>query len=114
MSNPKFTPGPWIIRKERNTYEEGLSEEVWSIYAKQEDGLTFVADCGGTKYAGTHETARLISKAPEMFEALKQAERWLGKMIADCAHKSAVSPEHCERVLEGVSKLIKEIEEVES
>lgn len=71
MSNPKFTPGPWIIRKERNTYEEGLSEEVWSIYAKQEDGLTFVADCGGTKYAGTHETARLISKAPEMYEELR-------------------------------------------
>ena len=48
----------------------------------------------------------LRAKDAEIQAALKNAEKWIGKMIADNAHLQAVSPEHCVKTLEQVSKLI--------
>jgi len=58
---PKFTPGPWIIKHDFNVFKGNRS----------------IAACGG--YASNMEdvtpeniaNARLIAKAPEMYEMLR-------------------------------------------
>ncbi len=49
-----------------------------------------VSNCHGASICDvrTKEEAELIASAPEMLKALKRAERWLGKMVADGSHKN--------------------------
>ena len=46
----------------------------------------------------------------ELLAALKNAERWLGKMIADGGHNNSVAPQHCEQTLRQVSAAINKAE----
>ena len=96
----KHTPRPW---------QSDATNKYYSRHVIRHNGL-IVATVEHSPFDSTQDAeqanARLIAAAPEMLEALENAAMWLGKMIADGAHKNAVAPRHCEVTLDRIEKLI--------
>ena len=76
MSNPKFTPGPWsfsVLSRDRN--------KLGTLYAGDDDDQIDIADfCMDWVDEFKEEeiaNARLIAKAPEMYEMLDNLARKL-------------------------------------
>lgn len=71
-TRPMFTPGPW------NASNGGCGPGTFRIYS--EEPSVFLCAAFSTDYAGAEQVesnARLISAAPEMYEALRAiAERY--------------------------------------
>jgi len=91
MSVAKHTPGPWSVFDRRTALE---------ILA----GETTIADVRQNGQGDAN--AQLIAAAPQMLLALKVAEPWLGKLIADGGHMKAAAPNHAVRSLEMVAAAI--------
>jgi hypothetical protein len=87
MSVAKHTPGPWSVFDRRTTSEIRAGE-------------TTIADVRQNGQGNAN--AQLIAAAPQMLLALKVAEPWLGKLIADGGHLEAAMPNHAVRALEMV------------
>lgn len=94
-----YTKGPWI----------NVSGNIYG----EDNTNCCVAQVRKTRWEGKHKkivdwfnNAELIAAAPDMYEALENAEIWLGKFIADCAHLNAVSPRHCELTFKQVLKAL--------
>jgi hypothetical protein len=60
-----------------------------------------VSDAAGRLMAKAYspDVAILVSAAPELLAALRRCVPWIGKMIADGAHKNSVLPLDCENAL---------------
>ena len=54
----------------------------------------------------TEQEAHLIAAAPELLLAVKRAEMWIGKMIADGAHLNSVAPGQCVTTLRMIEAAI--------
>lgn len=71
MKNTKHTKGPWInLFNPRGP--KGLSHEVWNA-----ERQTLVAS------ELTEANAHLIAAAPEMYEALQAARKYIHSMLAE-------------------------------
>jgi hypothetical protein len=105
MTESKFTPGPWMI-------DGGTCDH--HILAKRKGKLCNVAEA---VYDESNEPSiveidaneRLIEAAPAMFKSLNRLIPWIGRMIADGAHKNTVAPLDCENGLAEAEALIKKI-----
>lgn len=128
MSGPKNTPLDKLKHHVTGAIERGEKEAVEAVVSKTKQvhtpgpwtelraamiGPWKIQDGSGVEVCkldptNTHNVAnaRLIAAAPDMLEALKNAELWLGKFIADCGHLNAVSPRHCEHSFKQVLKAI--------
>lgn len=69
--NAKHTPGPWKVIDRALNGGEGVSIEA-------ENGYTEVCKVNKSYHSRT-ANARLIAAAPELLEALKEAENWLAE-----------------------------------
>jgi hypothetical protein len=103
MTESKFTPGPWRIG------EYAVSDYCPTIYGP--DGFAICTmEQGNINIADIVEAdARLIEAAPAMFKSLNRLIPWIGRMIADGAHKNTVAPLDCENGLAEAEALIKKI-----
>lgn len=73
VSTPQHTPGPW--KQEYQTYEDGAHTCV-----ANQDG-DWIADCGKESNPESEANARLIAAAPELLEALKEAQKLLHPLV---------------------------------
>lgn len=86
MSEPKFTPGPWVVITPKMRHENGddwQADDEWteeypnnvSISARWETPVNGCLGYGIAEMSGVHEAimpnARLIASAPELYEALR-------------------------------------------
>ena len=75
MSNTKFTPGPWKIRKERGRKAFNMPPSIISESPLPGHGETVCGMGGGLIHYANHEAnAHLIASAPEMYEVLEIIE----------------------------------------
>ena len=92
----KHTQGPWHFVD----YFDNAQKPI-DILDTDEGLIALVQPCDDAV-----SYARLIASAPDLLAALKQAEKWLGKMIADGGHLNTVAPRHAVNTLEGVTAAI--------
>lgn len=64
-----------------------------------------------TAKATAAERDRLAATVRELVPVLRNAEKWLGKMIADGGHENASQPQHAVHTLEAVSAAIARAEQ---
>lgn len=98
------TPGPW---KARNLHTD--KDPRWQIIHADNVGLPIVElakHTGETHPPKMAANARLIAAAPDMLAALKRAEPWLGRLIAENTHIDCVMPNDAIRTLEMISAAI--------
>lgn len=72
MSEPKWTPGPWVRDGETT------SETIWAGCAPSGYGSTgrYIASVHGDD-AEAEDNAHLIAAAPDLYAALEMAQLWL-------------------------------------
>ena len=73
MSDAKFTPGPWAFQKD----EDFSMDEVFGFFVQGGEGSEIVYFENDDR-PETKANARLISAAPELLEALMEAEKHFG------------------------------------
>ena len=84
MSEPAFTPGPWR-RRARANLANGIEGPTNRRHYEGDDGYRTVATyqdaCDSDLYdeqeANREANGNLITAAPELYEALVQARKWL-------------------------------------
>ena len=76
MSDTKFTPPPWLI-------QDGFSEG-FEVYAETPDNIGYyeIAEIKDLEHE-TEANANLIAAAPDMYEALRVAEKILGYLVEE-------------------------------
>lgn len=84
MSENKFTPGPWSVFNTADIFTDLGAANAEGIDAPSNDGW-HIADCdmGGLGLDEVKANARLIAAAPEMYEALRKAIRFIESHVAD-------------------------------
>lgn len=77
----KHTPGPWVI------------DPCWDILGNTDDGNGMVCQIttDAVPRAEAEANARLIAAAPDMLEALKQAEQQIDYGQIDAAHRIIIA-----------------------
>lgn len=75
MAEPKFTPGPWVMRYDHNTGR-------YAMYGGEQKILLAMAMDQVPTDAEDVANAHLISKAPEMYELLEGLENDSGTIPA--------------------------------
>ena len=97
MSEPKFTPGPWYLDYE----DEIMDISIWSKGKKDENGEdTIIMNIGevcmvcGDISEEDIANANLISAAPDMYEALKEA-----CLDCDCSNNKLCEGCHINKAL---------------
>ncbi len=88
------TPGPWWLQAGNGCVHVG-----GPTIDKQ---IALVTTCDAVGVAN----ARLISRAPEMLDALRRVVPWLGRMIANGGHLGSVGPNDCVEALRQAEDLI--------
>src|SRR5262245_29475448 len=74
MSNGNWTPGPWIW-VDRGNYHDLVGAGGICVHSDGSAGVRYSPDIDVED-----SDARLIAAAPEMYEALQEALRWIGKL----------------------------------
>jgi hypothetical protein len=69
MSETKFTPGPWFVKRQNPSPTTG----EWMIVGSKPGYLAEIRNCGS---GDVQANANLIAAAPDMYDALKELCRY--------------------------------------
>lgn len=112
MSDTKFTPGPWIVKREKRVGTKGLIDI--NIVA---DGWYVAVVCEGVcrnndlSIDDADANARLIAAAPTLVAALKTARKWVEIAKNDACRGSSADLETIDTALTQARPLVDEQKE---
>ena len=107
MAQAKHTPGPWALGQNPAAIESGSFSNMLVVRPEGEfpHGL-WVADCGN-HYDPEHlANARLIAAAPDMLEALGQAQGLLNPLSGFVKQGNAIQRRHLDKVRDEIRAAI--------
>ena len=102
MSETKFTPGPWYIRKTGKHWNNAELDNIEICYGKDDECIC------DTVYQDSD--ARLIAAAPDMYEALKEVVRYTAPGGARTITEAMESIKWYERVKEQINAALAKAE----